>query len=357
MLDDEDWRAKVRRMTKAQYTNHVKKRYEKLREKGTKKTVIDRILGDDWSTGLCSRQIADLDLEYYSQHANLRTWHVFRLDYSNQGTSNRTPVDPSKIERTLSYYLVPYFKHHVQTLLEKDMIWIRISVHDGLAPHALPSSATIIYFIWLINSEYLLGLPIKAEWKDFVLEALLRAFKASEIEEQPLTGKIPASLGELLLNRDSQGSYSRYRLNQVDSNPLSSIPQKRKTEDPQHKYRKGMQDIQAEDIDMIAARDRFVSAEFGSNPQPCLNRVDLQLNLPYTSTSKDFNLGRSTRQPFPIKVVLEGSNVIEGIKSLVPLGVAKNPMPAFLTELHSMATNNLIVDLDEEDQLRITNGV
>lgn len=120
-----------------------------------------------------------------------------------------------------------------------------------------------------------------------------------------------------------------------------------------------MQDIQAEDMDMIAARDRFVATEFGSNPQPSLNRVDLQLNLPYTTKSKDFNLGRLTRQPFPIKVVLEGSNVIEGIKNLVPLGVARNPMPVFLTELHSMATNNLTVDLDEENdnQQRITTGL
>lgn len=50
------------------------------------------------------------------------------------------------------------------------MIWIRISVHDGLAPHALPPSTAIIYFIWFIGSEYLLGLTIKAEWKEFILE-------------------------------------------------------------------------------------------------------------------------------------------------------------------------------------------
>ncbi|KAF9366158.1 hypothetical protein BGX34_005709 [Mortierella sp. NVP85] len=357
-LDDVDWKAKVRRMSTAQYIKHVKKRYEGLREKGTKKVVVDRILSGDWNTGLNSRQIADLDLAYFSQHATLKSWHVFKLDYGDQGTASRTRVDPLKIERTFSHYLAPYFKHYVQILQEKEVIWIRISIHDGLAPHTLPPSTTIIYFIWFMESEYLLGATIKAEWKDFVLEALLRVFKASGIDERPLTGKIPISLGELLLNKDSQGSYSRYRLNQIDSNPLSSIPQKRKPEDLHQRYAKGMRDIQAEDMDRIAARDRVVATEFGSNPQPCLNRVDLQLNLPYTTKSKDFNLGRLTKQPFPIKVVLEGPNVIEGIKNLVPLGVAKNPMPSFLTELHSMATSSLTVDLDEDDdnKQRISSG-
>lgn len=49
------------------------------------------------------------------------------------------------------------------------MIWVRISVHDGLAPNTLPLSSTIIYLIWFTNSEYLLSGTIKAEWKDFVL--------------------------------------------------------------------------------------------------------------------------------------------------------------------------------------------
>lgn len=89
MLDDVDWNAKVRRMSMAQYTKHVKKRYENMREGSNKKRVVDRILGADWNTGLNSKQIADLDLEYYSQHPNLKNWHVFRLDYGEEGTKRR----------------------------------------------------------------------------------------------------------------------------------------------------------------------------------------------------------------------------------------------------------------------------
>lgn len=130
--------------------------------------------------------------------------------------------------------------------------------------------------------------------------------------------------------------------------------------DLRHKYAKGMSPtiIQAEDMSKIVSRDRFVRAEFGPNPQPSLQKVDLQLNLPYTTEAKDFALGRLTRQPFPVKVHLEGSNVIEGIRNLIPLGIASNPMPTFLTELHSMATTSLTVDLDEENggRLRVSPG-
>ncbi|KAG0012050.1 hypothetical protein BGZ80_000240 [Entomortierella chlamydospora] len=322
MMDTEDWEASAHRLPLSKYKEHVIKRYEEMREKVSKKAIVDRMLNVDWSTGLNSKQVADLDLAYYSQHSDLKNWKALKLDYGDRVESSRVPIDPARIEKTFSYHMGPYFKHHVQTLQDGEMIWIRISIHDGLAPNVLPASTTVVYFIWFISSEYLLGATIKAEWKDFILEALLRLFKASGIEEWPLTGKSPTSLAELLLHRDSQ--------------------------DPHEKYTRGMQDIRTVDEAKIASRDRFVAADFGPNPQPSLHRVDLQINLPYTTGAKDFRLGRLTKQPFPIKVVLEGSNVIEGVRSLIPLGIAQNPMPKFLTELHSMGSNSISVDLDDE---------
>jgi len=222
----------------------------------------------------------------------------------------------------------------------------------------------------------------------------LRLFKAEEIEEWPLTGTSPTSLSELLLQKDSQGAQSIYRLDQLDNNPLSQSTKKRKLAgenrqlwccgrndltissllfilglliptsfffnciDPLENFAQGMEDIQSEDMTKIARRDLQVAKDFGPNAQPSLSRVDIQLNLPFTAESKDFGLGRLNRQPFPIKVIFEGSNVIEGIKSLIPLGVASEEMPKFLTELHSMATNKLTVDLDEDNgnSQRVTKG-
>ncbi|KAF9903130.1 hypothetical protein EC991_004156 [Linnemannia zychae] len=347
----------LRTMPLASYKKHVIKRYELMRtsKSANRKKVVDRMLTVDWRTGLNSQQVAELDLAYYSQYPNLKTWKALKMDYDDNKTLQ---LDPPKIEKVLSHHLDPYFKNHIQTLQEGEMIWIRISILDGLAPSVLPPSPSIVYLIWFTNSEYLLTVTIKKEWSDFIMEAVMRLFRAKEIEEWPLTGNSPNSLSELLLRKDSQGAQSIYRLNQLDNNPLSSFTKKRKLTDPRENYAQGMEDIQSEDMNKIARRDLRVAKDFGPNAQPSLSRVDVQLNLPYTGEAKDFRLGRLNRQPFPIKVVFEGSNVIEGIKSLIPLGVATEAMPKFLTDLHSMATNKLTVDLDEENgnAQRITKG-
>lgn len=76
-------------MTTAQYQQHVEKEYQTMRDKSTKKRVADRILGVDWSLGLTARQVADLDLAYYQEHAHLKTWKALRLDYKDQGICNQ----------------------------------------------------------------------------------------------------------------------------------------------------------------------------------------------------------------------------------------------------------------------------
>ncbi|KAG0046228.1 hypothetical protein BGZ83_008596 [Gryganskiella cystojenkinii] len=301
-LDGEEPRPRsTRTMTNSRYQKYVAQQYDAMKEKGQKKRVVDRMLAYEWNNGLDARQVAELDLRYYVQHANLKNWKALKLEYGDDGGQTKYHVDPSKIEKTLSHHLEPYFKH-----------------------------------------------------------AVLRLFKAEEVDEWPLTGRSPSSLAELLLQKDSQGAHSRYRLNQLDDNPLSGAPKTRKPEDLGQTYSKGMSStvIQAEDMNRIASRDRFVRIDFGPNPQPSLQKVDLQLNLPYTTEAKDFALGRLTRQPFPVKVHFEGTNVIEGIRNLIPLGIASNPMPSFLTELHSMATSTVTVDVDEENskRLRVTPG-
>ncbi|KAF9912759.1 hypothetical protein BX616_010239 [Lobosporangium transversale] len=344
-VDEESY--EKREMEDHEYKAQVEKRYWWIKENGNRNTVVDRMLRVDWRTGLNSTQVADLDLAYYSQHANLKNWRTLRMNYGDETTLRKRWLDPSKIERTLSHHLAPFLKHHVQVLQDKEKVWIRLSIHDGLAPHTLPPPTAVIYLIWFINSKYLLCGTFKAEWRDFVMQAILRLFKAAEIEEWPLASKSPTSLQELLLHKDSQGPHSRYRLGQLDNNPLANIPKKRRLED---RYTNGLRDICTEDPTKIIARDRSIVSDFGPNAQPSLHRVDLQLNLPYTNKSKDFGLGRSTKLPFPIKVVLEGGNVIEGIKSLIPLGVAQNPIPKFLAELHSMASNRLTINMDEEGE-------
>ncbi|KAF9976230.1 hypothetical protein BGZ73_008937 [Actinomortierella ambigua] len=290
----------------------------------------------------------------YKKHADTRSWKALKLSFEENNNESKMHVNPAKIQKILSHFLASYFRHHVAVSYYDDMVWIRISVMDGLAPNTLPQSSTIAYFIWFSNSDYLIHAGMKAEWREFILEAFVRLFKAAKIEEWPLTGKSPTSLAELLLHRESQGQYSRYRLGQVDDNPLLHTPAKRKAPTVADKFSRGMDDIEPENLDQIVTRESQIAQEFGPNIQPALPKVRIGLDLPYTTSSKDFDLGRLTRRAFPISVVLEGSNVIEGIKELVSLGIAEDPLPTFLSELHSMAKNSFTVSMNEQGEAQVT---
>jgi len=48
--------------------------------------------------------------------------------------------------------------------------------------------------------------------------------------------------------------------------------------------------------------------------------------------------------PITTTIRFEGTNVIEGIKKMIPLEIAKRPLPTFMSNLHSLAKNYLEVD-------------
>ena len=85
-LDGEETRPRATRtMTSSQYHKYVAKQYDAMREKGQKKRVVDRMLAFEWNNGLDARQVAELDLRYYIQHANLKNWKAMKLEYGGEG--------------------------------------------------------------------------------------------------------------------------------------------------------------------------------------------------------------------------------------------------------------------------------
>lgn len=107
MIDVDDRPDTTRHLTAQEYQKHVAERYEAMREKATKKSIVERILGFDWSTGLSSSQIAELDLQYYSRNPNLKTWRALKLDYGDQG-------EPW-ITLTLPFYILSRMERRTDT--------------------------------------------------------------------------------------------------------------------------------------------------------------------------------------------------------------------------------------------------
>jgi len=84
-LDDDGMVRSTRSWSPSRYQKHVAKQYTALREKGQKKRVVDRMLTIEWNMGLNARQVAELDLRYYMQHAHLKSWKAMRLEFDHPG--------------------------------------------------------------------------------------------------------------------------------------------------------------------------------------------------------------------------------------------------------------------------------
>ncbi|CAG8564114.1 21_t:CDS:2 [Funneliformis mosseae] len=278
--------------------------YEKLSSSGSKKKIVDKIFLEDWKDGLNYKQVAQLDMKYYHDHSSLKHWKALKLCWEDGVTKEkRISKDFRASFITLDTTLAIF-----QSSFEKNW-WIRISIHDGIPPNVLPISTNIIYAIYFTNSEHLLCSNIKREHKEFIMQGLLKTFVCNEIEEWDLKGKYVDSLEKLLLHRQSQGTYSRYRLNQVDDNPLL-LPSKKLKKD-----------------------DAVVDDDFGPNEQPS---IDLTFPLHNDQMNDSMSLSAT--------VLFEGTNVIEGLKKMITAGIAEPPLPAYLADLHSNGKNYIEVD-------------
>ncbi|KAL1916698.1 uncharacterized protein VTP21DRAFT_5402 [Calcarisporiella thermophila] len=322
--------------------------YELL-ESESRRKIVDRIYFRDWKDGLCYLQVAQLDLEYYQTHSTIRTWKALKLCWLGVGDKREGPVqrkmhlNAEQFRLRMSKLLAPYFKHHIYVKPHSPTgtLWIRVSIHDGVPLNQIPPAACVLYLVWFVNSEYLLTGTVKTEYKDYVLQALLGVFECDRVDEWDLKGRNVSSLQELLLYRDSQGGFSKYRLNQVDDNPLVHYSRKKQKLDDGPKYVNDDEPIMAEDMSSISARYSEVDDRFGRNEQPSLERIEIKLALPLVIKTAEDSV---EDLPITIKVKLEGTNVMEGVKRMTALGMAEAPLPDFLGELHSLAGSSLVVD-------------
>ncbi|CAB4406419.1 unnamed protein product [Rhizophagus irregularis] len=310
----------------------------------SKKNMVDKIFLEDWKNGLNYKQIAQLDMKYYHDHSSLKHWKALKLCWEN-GLRKKEYRKTSELNSSLLTQLSPFFKTHLYIEEFEKNWWIRISIHDGVPPNTLPVSSNIIYVIYFTNSEHLLCSNIKREHKEFIMQGLLKTFVCNEIEECDLKGKYADSLEKLLLHRQSQGTYSRYRLNQVDDNPLLFPSKKPKKDEiinisdiPENIDQ--FEDMMDEDnILLLKQRDTAANDNFGPNEQPSLDMVEIKLSTPLHTSNND---DQST--PLSMTVLFEGTNVIEGIKKMIMAGIAEPPLPAYLADIHSNGRNYIEVD-------------
>jgi hypothetical protein len=109
-----------------------------------------------------------------------------------------------------------------------------------------------------------------------------------------------------------------------------------------------------------ARLQRTVSAiedQFGTLRLPSMNRVDFDINTTIREKPRSTAIRFNMAGTFPFKCRFEGINVIEGLRNLCLHEILIPPLPSYLTNLSSNATNRCVItDLLLEEEEKENNG-
>ncbi|XP_071958699.1 centromere protein N-like [Antedon mediterranea] len=304
----------------------------------SKKSAVNEILADCQKKEIKPKTVFELQLISTVLHPTNKKWTVYKLTRSS-GSADLT--NPYVIQRKIKKQISSFFKHCLCFRKHSDSLWFHVAILQD-SPHSqacfLPSNSFLI--VHYPHSPYIMVTNIKAAYKDIVMQALMNSLECTKIQELKLTGRNLHSLADMVLNCDSQGAFSQYRLNKIDQNPLTRKSRKR-PRGPEVKEEVFDGRICCEDIQEKKQRKEINISTFGINKQPILETV--KYNLETTFRGTDFAPAMDQKKPFRCRVKFEGTNVLEGIKQLGPAGLAILPLPHHIGRVHSLAKNHLLV--------------
>eukprot|EP00128_Syssomonas_multiformis_P000042 Colp12_sorted_trinity150504_noHs@16504 len=280
-----------------------------------KVTIIQELIGSAYSEGLTHEQLGQLELKYHQLHPGGKQWRAHTI---GQIQGPKPPVlSPEELCELLQKSLKTFMPCIVSYREREDQIWFRVYLLDSSTVDRLPQHSQVIYIIYKPLSNLVLVSPVKVEYQTFFFQGLCSWLKCESLTPIELSGRHADSLLDLVLNSKSQGGYAKYRLGEVDQNPLCRAPKRKQEEDSEEGY------VDEDRVENKRRKDG-VDAMFGEHKQPVLERVTFQL-------AKD--------DGFRGKVHLVGPSVLEGVRTLVKLGIAEPSLPDAVADLHSTCSN------------------
>ena len=308
---------------------------EDLNKSSCTKNCLSRLLVEHAiNGGLSLRTLENLDLLHYCSSSN-KKWNVYELEGEEKG-KRFVPNDPEEFEEMIDKELKSFFNCKVCVLAKNNMVLTRISVWNENLNHLLLSTSSI-YMIHIPGSSYILLSTVKAVYKTYFFKALENLFGCENLKDIDLTGKKVASLFDLVLNKDSQGFFSHFRLNQLDENPLSRKRKRDSGEDMGNNPKTFNEEW---------SKDQKVKSQtlkaFGSNPQPSLEKIDFKMSTRFKGTEYVPELA-DNELIVNCFVRFKGSNILEGIQKLCEYGVLSQPLPSHIANIHSFSRNYFIL--------------
>ncbi|XP_077983098.1 centromere protein N-A-like [Glandiceps talaboti] len=316
--------------------------------RSTKTSIVSHITEICREKNIKLHHVAQLDLIYHQKNPNCKKWTVFKLSQAHGENGKQGAIEPDVFEERLRQQLSVFFRHELDVRPHDGSLWFRIHTHGyGLQVNL----SDVIYIVHHPHSSYLIASSIKVHMKDYILQSILTSLGCTELKELQLCGHNLKSLADMVLYQQSQGSFSQYRFNQVDDNPLSRKTVKRKADSPPDVLRRRMT---YENIQEKKARIAKTEEAFGTNQQPTLERLTYQLETRFRG-EQHIPAMTDHHSPVHCTVKFEGKSVLEGIKQLGTCGLATLPLPSHLANVHSLAKNTIV--LAEKNKPKDTSNV
>ncbi|KAI7873561.1 hypothetical protein K492DRAFT_175664 [Lichtheimia hyalospora FSU 10163] len=317
----------------------------------TKSRIIERIL-IDWPEGLTAYQLAQVDLKSaFSRRASTVSWRLLELKDDNPGRLLKT-LDATTTKNRIQEALAEYFRAHVITMPDPKVSadWIRVMLFENRHDRQVPTPTMTAYYLRFRDTPYIaVRGALNKTLALFTEEALLKTFQAKALKVHNISSKSIYHLSELLHNKESLGPFSRFRLNQVDSNPLdySHKTSKRPHQEEYVKSREQKRRIVPIDKRLIQNRENDASDTFGAEVTAGIRRLDIHVKKPAMIAIREDAPKESTNEKnLRVDVSLYGTDVMNGVKRMLVHGLIEPPIPYWMKEIVSQGINEVYVTKD-----------
>ena len=166
--------------------------------------------------------------------------------------------------------------------------WIRVMLFENRHDRQVPTPTMTAYYLRFRDTPYIaVRGALNKTLALFTEEALLKTFQAKALKVHNISSKSIHHLSELLHNKESLGAFSRFRLNQVDSNPLdySHKTSKRPHQEEYVKSREQKRRVVPIDRQLIQNRENDASDTFGAEVAAGIRRLDIHASTSVESYS------------------------------------------------------------------------
>eukprot|EP00004_Rigifila_ramosa_P020828 TRINITY_DN5453_c0_g1_i1.p2 TRINITY_DN5453_c0_g1~~TRINITY_DN5453_c0_g1_i1.p2 ORF type:complete len:339 (-),score=92.75 TRINITY_DN5453_c0_g1_i1:18-1034(-) len=296
-----------------------------------KKELLDRIIAACCTEGLSKQQLADIDTKLVHARPHTRRWTAFQLQ-TDTGAAAAVPVlTAAELQRQMHRALLAFFPDVHTAVYEIDgATWLHINV-DEQGTYATHNSAVAIH---PPHSPYVFAAQMRGSLKPYFVHSVVVVLQAARAGECTVSARDPVALRELLLNRSSLGAFSQYRFHEADSGALRRRHDLAPAEGERAAKRARVgAGVEVLDEARLQAREAYADQTFGRREQPAVSRIEAQV------VARASEGGEEVR----CQLRLEGGNVLQGLRELVPLGLAAAPLPDFLATLAEQASRSVAV--------------